>query len=182
MLLSRSTGRKVSSTATAAVAFASCTRVTILDSRYATRELELRDSDSPPVARGTAPIYGHRLLQGHHDGVRGERPDRDRRRGSRAAAGRLGHPGRQAGRPLQRHLHDHGHRAGRPGPPHRHLHVELQRGAGARPPRGRASRSSGSAGIPSASTPRLVDRLFRQREARLPTQPPRHQPSRSGGA
>jgi 3D (Asp-Asp-Asp) domain-containing protein len=48
MLLSRSTGRKVLVTATAAVAFASLYEVTSLDSRYATRELELRETTALP--------------------------------------------------------------------------------------------------------------------------------------
>ena len=48
MLLSRSTGRKVLVTATAAVAFASLYEVTTLDSRNATRNLELRESTALP--------------------------------------------------------------------------------------------------------------------------------------
>ena len=48
MLLSRSTGRKVLVTAAAAVTFASLYEVTTLDSRNATRELELRDSTALP--------------------------------------------------------------------------------------------------------------------------------------
>ena len=48
MLLSRSTGRKVLVTAAAAVTFASLYEVTTLDSRNATRELELRDSAGLP--------------------------------------------------------------------------------------------------------------------------------------
>src|SRR6478736_10127540 len=48
MLLSRSTGRKVLVTAAAAVTFASLYEVTTLDSRNATRELELRDSAALP--------------------------------------------------------------------------------------------------------------------------------------
>jgi 3D (Asp-Asp-Asp) domain-containing protein len=43
MFLSRSTGRKVVTTATAAVAFACLYEVTTLDSRYAARQAELRE-------------------------------------------------------------------------------------------------------------------------------------------
>ena len=162
MLLSRSTGRKV-------VVDGDCRRrvrvaVRGHDPRFAqcrAAELELRDSTAAPVAGRTAALHRHRLLQGHDDRVGGERPDRHRRRRSRAAAGRLGHPGRPAGRPLQRHLHDHGHRPGGPGPPARHLHVELQRGAArsaAAPP---PSRCSASAGTRGPARRALIDRLFR---------------------
>ena len=48
MLLSRSTGRKVLVTAAAAVAFASLYEVTTLDSRNVTRDLELRESTALP--------------------------------------------------------------------------------------------------------------------------------------
>ena len=144
----------------------------------------------PPRAGRPAPLHRHRLLQGHDDRVGGQRPDRHRRRRSRSAAGRIRRPGRPAGRPVQRHLHHHGHRPEGPGPPHRHLHVELPRGAGARPPPMQVTvlRLGWN---PKASTPRLVDRLFRQREGdemhtrRLPS-PSRPSPlemrSRSGSA
>jgi 3D (Asp-Asp-Asp) domain-containing protein len=52
MLLSRSTGRKVLVTAVAAVAFASLHEVTTLDSRNATRQLELRESNAQPSPGG----------------------------------------------------------------------------------------------------------------------------------
>jgi 3D (Asp-Asp-Asp) domain-containing protein len=48
MLLSRSTGRKVLVTAVSAVAFASLYEVTTLDSRNATRQLELRGARAVP--------------------------------------------------------------------------------------------------------------------------------------
>ena len=48
MLLSRSTGRKVVATATAAVAFAFLYEVTTLDSRYAARQAELREATAVP--------------------------------------------------------------------------------------------------------------------------------------
>jgi 3D (Asp-Asp-Asp) domain-containing protein len=48
MLLSRSAGRKVFATATAAVGFACLYEVTALDSRYAARQAELRESTAAP--------------------------------------------------------------------------------------------------------------------------------------
>src|SRR5688500_15636389 len=53
MLLSRSSGRKIVATACAAVVFALLHEVTVLDSRYAARQAELREgSDAPfPGAR-----------------------------------------------------------------------------------------------------------------------------------
>ena len=49
MLLSRSTTRKVVATATAAVAFAFLYEVTTLDSRYAARQAELREPTAAPT-------------------------------------------------------------------------------------------------------------------------------------
>jgi 3D (Asp-Asp-Asp) domain-containing protein len=48
MLLSRSAGRKVAVTATAAVAFSFLYEVTTLDSRYAARQAELREANAVP--------------------------------------------------------------------------------------------------------------------------------------
>lgn len=48
LLLSRSTGRKIVATGTAAVAFAFLYEVTILDSRYAARQAELREVTAAP--------------------------------------------------------------------------------------------------------------------------------------
>ena len=48
MLLSRSLGRKIVATGTAAVAFAFLYEVTILDSRYAARQAELREATAVP--------------------------------------------------------------------------------------------------------------------------------------
>src|SRR4051794_25507429 len=52
MLLSRSLGRKIVATGTAAVAFAFLYEVTILDSRYAARQAELSDAGASPVSGG----------------------------------------------------------------------------------------------------------------------------------
>jgi 3D (Asp-Asp-Asp) domain-containing protein len=61
LMLSRSTGRKIIATATAAVAFASLYEVTILDSRYAARQAELREDTGSPAPgtrlRFTATAY-----------------------------------------------------------------------------------------------------------------------------
>jgi len=48
MLLSRSSGRKIVATALSAVCFAFLYEVTVLDSRYAARQAELRDATAPP--------------------------------------------------------------------------------------------------------------------------------------
>ncbi len=61
LLLSRSTGRKVFATATAAVAFAFLYEVTALDSRYAARRVEIREDTAAPAPgvrlRFTATAY-----------------------------------------------------------------------------------------------------------------------------
>jgi 3D (Asp-Asp-Asp) domain-containing protein len=61
LLLSRSTGRKIVATGTAAVAFALLYEVTILDSRYAARQAELREVSARPAPgarlRFTATAY-----------------------------------------------------------------------------------------------------------------------------
>jgi 3D (Asp-Asp-Asp) domain-containing protein len=61
MLLSRSTGRKVFATAVAAFAFASLYEVTTLDSRYVARQSELREPTAVPAPgvklRFTATAY-----------------------------------------------------------------------------------------------------------------------------
>jgi 3D (Asp-Asp-Asp) domain-containing protein len=61
MLLSRSTGRKIFATAVAAFAFASLYEVTTLDSRYAARQSELHEQTAVPAPgaklRFTATAY-----------------------------------------------------------------------------------------------------------------------------
>jgi 3D (Asp-Asp-Asp) domain-containing protein len=61
MLLSRSTGRKVTATAFSAVAFVCLYEVTVLDSRYAARQAELREETAAPAPgarlRFTATAY-----------------------------------------------------------------------------------------------------------------------------
>jgi 3D (Asp-Asp-Asp) domain-containing protein len=61
MFLSRSTGRKIVATTTAAVTFALLYEVTTLDSRYAARQVEIRELTGPPLPgarlRFTATAY-----------------------------------------------------------------------------------------------------------------------------
>jgi 3D (Asp-Asp-Asp) domain-containing protein len=61
MLLSRSAGRKIVATATTAVAFAFLYEVTTLDSRYAAKQAELREATAAPAPgtrlRFTATAY-----------------------------------------------------------------------------------------------------------------------------
>ena len=181
MLISRSLGRKVVVTATAAVGVrARCTR-----SRSSTRATprgrrSCARRPAPPAPGARLRVHRDRLLQGHDDRVGRERPDRHRRRRPRAAAGRLGHPGRSPGRPLQRHLHDDGHRPGGPGPPRRHLHVELQRGAGVRPAADVRLTVLRLGWNPRATTPSLLDRLFRRAGAQRRTPLPRRRSRRRG--
>jgi 3D (Asp-Asp-Asp) domain-containing protein len=58
-MISRSTGRKIVATSTAAVAFALLYETTILDSRYAARQVEVREAKPAPGAklRFTATAY-----------------------------------------------------------------------------------------------------------------------------
>ena len=138
--LSRSTGRKVLATAAAAVAFAFAVRGH--HPRFPLRRAAGRSCASPPPARPrrAAAVHGHRLLQGHHDRVGGERADGHRRRRPRRCC-RSARSSRSTGwatattastrswTPARR-----SRAATRP------LHVELQRGAGARPARRRHHR------------------------------------------
>ena len=61
MFLTRSTGRKIVATTTAAVTFALLYEVTTLDSRYAARQAEIRETSGPPAPgsrlRFTATAY-----------------------------------------------------------------------------------------------------------------------------
>ncbi len=83
MFLTRSTGRKVVATVTAAVTFALLYEVTTLDSRYAARQAELREATAHAGARRAPALHRHGLLQGHDDRLRRQRPDGHRRGGSR---------------------------------------------------------------------------------------------------
>ena len=178
MLLSRSTGRKVLVTAAAAVTFRLAVRSHHPRFRNATRELELRDSDSPPVARGTARFQVTGLLQRHDDCFRRERSDRDRRLdpellpvGSVIQIDKLGD--RYNGIYT---IMDTG-----PAVQGRELDIYMWNcnEALALGRRAAAVTVVRLGWNPEASTPRLIDRLFRQSEAHLPTQPLEPQPFRS---
>ena len=148
MFLSRSTGRKIVATTTAAVTFALLYEVTTLDSRYAARQAERPRNERLPrpgarlrftatgYCKGTTTASGVNV----RTGIAAADPDL-LPVGSVIQVDKLG-------REVQRHLHDHGHRPEGPGPAHRHLHVELPRGPGARPPRACRSTSCASAGTP----------------------------------
>ena len=144
LLLSRSLGRKIIATATAAVAFAFLYEVTILDSRYAARQAELREADGDPGAGRATSFHRDRLLQRDHDRLGGERPDRHRGGRPRPPAGRLGDPGRSPAATVQRHLH----RSWIPVPPCRGATSTSTCGAATRRC---TSSAGGSAGIDGAS-------------------------------
>ena len=152
MFLSRSTGRKIVATTTAAVTFALLYEVTTLDSRYAARQAEVRESSASPApgarlrftatgyCKGTTTASGVNVRTGiaaaDPDLLRSARSSRSTGwASSTTASTRSWTPARGAG------------------PPHRHLHVELQRGAGARAPRACRSPSCASAGTPRPARP-----------------------------
>ena len=153
MYLSRSTGRKIVATTTAAVTFALLYEVTTLDSRYAARQAEFREATASPAPgarlRFTATGYckGTTTASGVNvrTGIAAADPD-ILPVGSVIQVDRLGEK-------VQRHLHDHGHRPEGAGPPHRHLHVELQRGPGARAPEHADQSFSGWDGTPETARP-----------------------------
>ena len=178
MLLSRSTGRKLLATGVAAVAFASLYEVTTLDSVNATRELELRESTARPAAgarlrfavtgycKGTTTASGVNV----RTGIAASDPDL-LPVGSVVQIDRLGEryngiytimdtgPAVQ-GRKLDIYMWS--------------CNEALQLGR-----RDAAVTVVRLGWNPRASTPRLIDRLFRQREAQLP--PPQPLPVQAQG-
>jgi 3D (Asp-Asp-Asp) domain-containing protein len=172
MLLSRSLGRKVFATGTAAVAFAFLYEVTILDSRYAARQAELREATATPAPgarlRFTATAYcrGTTTASGVNvrNGIAAADPDL-LPVGSVIQVDRLGD--RYNGIYT---VMDTG-----PAVQGRHIDIYMWNCDEARYEFGR--RTAGITVLrlgwnPHASTPRLVERLFRQREAALPAAPP----------
>jgi 3D (Asp-Asp-Asp) domain-containing protein len=172
MLLSRSLGRKVVATGTAAVAFAFLYEVTILDSRYAARQAELREATASPAPgtrlRFTATAYcrGTTTASGVNvrSGIAAADPDL-LPVGSVIQVERLGD--RYNGIYT---VMDTG-----PAVQGRHIDIYMWNCDEARYEFGR--RSAGITVLrlgwnPRASTPKLVDRLFRQREAAQPSAAP----------
>jgi 3D (Asp-Asp-Asp) domain-containing protein len=173
MLLSRSIGRKIVATGTAAVAFAFLYEVTILDSRYAARQAELRERSATPAPgarlRFTATAYcrGTVTKSGVNvrSGIAAADPDL-LPVGSVIQVDRLG----------ERYNGIYTVMDTGPAVQGRHIDIYMWNCNEARYEFGRRS-----AGInvlrlgwnPRASTPGIVDRLFRQREA---SEPPRTVP------
>jgi 3D (Asp-Asp-Asp) domain-containing protein len=173
MLLSRSIGRKIVATGTAAVAFALLYEVTILDSRYAARLAELREATATPAPgsrlRFTATAYcrGTVTKSGVNvrSGIAAADPDL-LPVGSVIQVDRLG----------ERYNGIYTVMDTGPAVQGRHIDIYMWNCDEARYEFGRRS-----AGInvlrlgwnPRASTPGVINRLFRQREA---AEPPRTAP------
>jgi 3D (Asp-Asp-Asp) domain-containing protein len=175
MLLSRSFGRKIAATGIAAVAFAFLYEVTILDSRYAARRAELREATATPAPgarlRFTATAYckGTTTASGVNvrRGIAAADPDL-LPVGSVIQVDRLGdnyngiYTVMDTGPAVQgRHIDIYMWSC--------HEALEL----GRRPAGITVLRLGWN---PKASTPTLVDRLFRQREAAQPPPAPRVAP------
>ena len=168
MSLSRSLGRKIVATGTAAVAFAFLYEVTILDSRYAARQAELREGQAVPAPgsrlRFTATAYCRGTTTASGVNVRSGIAAADPVLlpvGSVIQVDRLGN--RYNGIYT---VMDTG-----PAVQGRHIDIYMWNCDEARYEFGR--RSAGITVLrlgwnPLASTPSLVDRLFRQREAAQP--------------
>lgn len=168
MLLSRSIGRKIVATGTAAVAFAFLYEVTILDSRYAARRAELREATATPAPgtrlRFTATAYCRGTTTASGVNVR---------TGIAAADPALLPVGSviQVERLGERYNGIYTVMDTGPAVQGRHIDIYMWNCDEARYEFGR--RSAGITVLrlgwnPRASTPSLVDRLFRQREAAQP--------------
>ena len=168
MLLSRSLGRKIVATGTAAVAFAFLYEVTILDSRYAARQAELREASAVPSPgtrlRFTATAYcrGTTTASGVNvrNGIAAADPDL-LPVGSVIQVDRLG----------ERYNGIYTVMDTGPAVQGRHIDIYMWNCDEARYEFGR--RAAGITVLrlgwnPLASTPKLVDRLFRQREQAMP--------------
>ena len=180
MLLSRSLGRKIVATGTAAVAFAFLYEVTILDSRYAARQMELWESNAKPAPgarlRFTATAYcrGTTTASGVNvrNGIAAADPDL-LPVGSVIQVDRLGD--RYNGVYT---IMDTG-----PAVQGRHIDIYMWNCDEARYEFGK--RSAGLTVLrlgwnPRASSPSLIDRLFRRREAEPPKEVPAVGPGPDG--
>ena len=170
LLLSRSTGRKVFATATAAVAFAFLYEVTALDSRYAARRVELREDTALPAPgaklRFTATAYckGTTTASGVNvrTGIAAADPDL-LPVGSVVQVDKLGDRYNGIYTIMDTGPRVHG----------RHVDIYMWScnealALGRRPIQITVLRMGWN---PRASTPGLVNRLFHQREANLPPPP-----------
>jgi 3D (Asp-Asp-Asp) domain-containing protein len=171
MLLSRSSGRKIVATAFAAVGFALLYEVTVLDSRYAARQAELREATAIPTPgsrlRFTATAYckGTTTASGVNvrTGIAAADPDL-LPVGSVIRVDRLGE------------RYDGVYTVMDTGPKVHGRHIDIYIWScyealelGRRTVQLNVLRMGWN---PVASKPRLIDRLFRQREANLPPPPP----------
>ena len=172
MLLSRSLGRKIVATGTAAVAFAFLYEVTILDSRYAARQAELWDSDAGPAPGAHLPFTATAYCRGTttasgvnvRNGIAAADPDL-LPVGSVVQVARLG--ARYDGIYT---IMDTG-----PAVQGRHIDIYMWNCDEARYEFGRRSAALTVLRLgwnPRASTPSLIDRLFRRREAAQPKEVP----------
>ena len=176
MLLSRSLGRKIVATGIAAVAFAFLYEVTILDSRYAARQAELREATATPAPgarlRFTATAYckGTTTASGVNvrTGIAAADPDL-LPVGSVIQVERLGD------------RYNGIYTVMDTGPAVQGRHIDIYMWSchealalGRRPAGITVLRLGWN---PKASTPTLVDRLFRQREAAQPPPAPRVAPT-----
>lgn len=171
MFLSRSSGRKIVATAFAAVGFALLYEVTVLDSRYAARQAELRGSTAVPTTgsrlRFTATAYckGTTTASGANvrTGIAAADPDL-LPVGSVIQVDKLGERYDGVYTIMDTGPKVHG----------RHIDVYMWNcnealELGRRTMQLTVLRLGWN---PSASKPGLIDRLFRQREANLPPPPP----------
>jgi len=170
MLLSHSLGRKIVATGTAALAFAFLYESTVLDSRYAARQAELRESTAKPAPgtrlRFTATAYcrGTTTASGANvrNGMAAADPDM-LPVGSVIQVDRLG----------ERYNGIYTVMDTGPAVQGRHIDIYMWNCNEARYEFGK--RTAGLTVLrlgwnPRASTPSLVDRLFRRREAAQPVE------------
>lgn len=171
MLLSRSSGRKIVATALSAVGFALLYEVTVLDSRYAARQAELREATAHPAPgarlRFTATAYckGTTTASGVNvrTGIAAADPDL-LPVGSVIQVDRLGERYNGVYTIMDTGPKVHG----------RHVDIYMWSCHEALDLGRRAIQITvlRLGWNPRASSPSLVDRLFRQRERNLPPPPP----------
>jgi 3D (Asp-Asp-Asp) domain-containing protein len=171
MLLSRSTGRKIVATTTAAVTFALLYEVTTLDSRYAARQAEIRETSGPPAPgsrlRFTATAYCKGTTTASGVNVRA---------GIAAADPDLLPVGSVIQVERLEDKYNGIYTVMDTGPKVQGRHIDIYMWScyealdlGRRPVQLTVLRLGWN---PRASTPRLIDRLFRQRESEMSAPPP----------